>query len=80
MDNEIKIDPFLKKILHVLSCTGSYMMVFGFFLSLQQYTLGLIPWVRNLIVLEYLPVGFSVFVLTSTYVTFKFFRVTSPYK
>jgi hypothetical protein len=80
MENGIKINPFVKKILHVLSCTGSYMMVFGFFLSLQQYTIGLIPWVRKIIILDFLPVGFSVFVITSLYITFKFFRATSPYK
>jgi hypothetical protein len=74
------MNPKLKRILHLVSLTGTHMMVIGFFLCIQQYTIGLLPGIRNLYLFEIIPIPSVIFLITSFYLTKRFFKISSPYK
>jgi hypothetical protein len=80
LHNEVsKINPRLKKSLHVISMVGTYMMLFGFIFLIQQLTIGMIPFIRDLEIYG-LPVPSIIFVTLTILFINKFITISSPYK
>lgn len=81
MENHLsKLSPRTRTVLHYISITGTHMMIFGFFLCLQQYTLGFVPLINKYKIFGELPISFIVFIAVSAFITKRFFKVSSPYK
>lgn len=73
------LKPSTKKLLHVISVTGTYLMIFGFLFILQEVIFGFIPLVRNFSIFG-IPVSPVIFVITSMVFINKFVKISSPYK
>ncbi|KGE16651.1 hypothetical protein [Paenibacillus wynnii] len=80
MENEVhKLSPLLRKILHVLSCFGSYLIALGVCWMVQIFTIGLIPLVQRPKVLG-LPIYFFVSLIIAHFIVRKYVKINSPYE
>ncbi|WP_042461735.1 hypothetical protein [Neobacillus dielmonensis] len=80
MEREVlKINPHARKVLHVLSLIGTFMMVFGFLYLVQKYTIGLL-FRLNKVTLYGFPIHMIIYTCTSLIFMKKFIKLSSPYK
>jgi len=79
MGNEVEgLNPKSKRLLHVISYTSSYLVVFGFFWTVQIYTIGLIPWIQEIKIFDF-PLYFIISAAISFLIVKKYFRFSTPY-
>ncbi|PES22291.1 hypothetical protein CN488_14885 [Bacillus anthracis] len=74
----LNTNPMLKKVLHIISMSGTYMVLFGVIYLLQKYTLGMLLSLNNR---NFLNVPLDILIFTpSTIILIKcFFKISSPY-
>lgn len=75
----LSINPFLRKFLHRLSITGTFMFVFGILYLLQRYTIGLLFSFNDLKIYDF-PIHVAVFTITTLIIMKKFIKISSPYE
>lgn len=74
-----KLNPLLKRVLHILSITGTFLMIFGFLFVVQMLLFGFIPIFKDIELLK-IPISGVIFAITSVIIIIKFFKIGSPYK
>lgn len=80
MQKEVsKLNPQVKRYLHILSFSGTYMMLFGFIFIIQIVLFGFIPKFKNLTLFD-IPLSAILFSFTSILIINKFFRINTPYE
>ncbi len=74
-----QLNPAIRKILHSISITATYALLFGVLSLLQEYTIGLIPGLNKLQLMG-IPVEPVFIVAFSIFIIVKYFEVSSPYE
>ncbi len=67
------------KILNFLSLASFFIFIFSFLFIVQYFTIGLIPPLRNIVILNKFYLKEVVFIITSIYITINHFNIKSPY-
>jgi len=68
----------LKNLLNILSVSASFIVVFGILFLIQEYTLGQIEYVKDLIAFDIIPMRYLVFTATSLIFILKFIEFYIP--
>lgn len=76
---EMNLHNFWRKILHVISVCGMYMIILGTLSLIQMFTIGLVLDLNKILFLN-IPIFPLIYCLVSVFVIQKFFRISSPYK
>ncbi|MNW42233.1 hypothetical protein D3C74_193970 [compost metagenome] len=74
-----KLDSSIKRVLHIISITSSYMIVLGVFWLIQIYTIGMVPVVKKITIYG-VPIYFFISLLVAVFLVNKFIKISSPYK
>lgn len=74
------LDPKLRKFLHYISLTGSFMMTYGFIYMVLKYTIGQITFIKDAVLFGNMPLAVPLFSLTTVLIVIKFIRFSSPYQ
>ena len=73
-----QLHPAVRRVLHFVSVTATYTLLFGVLSLLQKYTIGLIPEFKNLQFMG-IPIEPIVIAVSSIFIIVKYFDVSSPY-
>jgi hypothetical protein len=76
---EVNLNQFWKKVLHVVSVCGMFLILFGILSLLQMYTIGIIFHLNNIEFLG-LPIFPIIYSVVSIIIINKYFKISSPYK
>ena len=68
----------MRRVLQVVSALGTFFVLFCVLFFAQNYTLGLIPAIRNTIVFHHFYLGELIFTGTSIMIILIFFRISAP--
>lgn len=79
VNNLSGLDPRFKKILHLLSVCGTFMMIFGVLFTVQIILFGFISSTSKLSI-HGVPLSMILFSITSISLIKKFITISSPYK
>lgn len=69
----------LRLLLHYLSVSGMWLLVYGTLYVLQDLTLGMIPMIKELKV-EGIPVKLFIFSFVALFIMKRYIKISSPYK
>ncbi|GIN67554.1 hypothetical protein J41TS2_29750 [Bacillus sonorensis] len=73
------LNPKIRSMLHYLSLTGSFLMVFGVLYLIQKYSIGIL-FSLNSLYIGMFPIHMGIYTATSIIMITKFFTFSSPYK
>lgn len=76
---EIHMSEFMKSVLHWISMSGTFLILFGFLTLIQMFTIGLLFNLNDLTIGDF-PIASFVYMLISILIIKKFFTISSPYK
>ncbi|PQD94382.1 hypothetical protein CYL18_14295 [Pradoshia eiseniae] len=72
------MDSFLRKMLHIISAIGTYLVLFGVIFLIQKYTLGILFSLNNKAYLN-IPLDVLIFTPSTILLIKQFFEISSPY-
>jgi hypothetical protein len=80
VNNQITENDNTQSTLHLVSYSGTFMVLFGFIFLLQRHTIGLLPILKNSTFFDLFPLQDLIFTLTSIFIITKYLRIKTPYK
>ena len=75
----MRLNYLVKKILHVVSVLGVFLIIFGSLSLLQMYTVGIL-FELNALVFHGIPINTIIYSIVSLIIIKKFLVISSPYK
>ncbi|QOH62390.1 hypothetical protein DI243_13790 [Paenibacillus polymyxa] len=75
-----RMNPLLRKILHIFSVTGTFMMLYGGIYLILKYTIGRIPIIQGLYIFGTVPLQIPLFMIITLLIIKRFIRISSPYQ
>lgn len=75
----LKLNPFLRIIMHYLSMIGTYMVLFAVIYLIQKYTIGILFSLNDRVGLGGIPLDILFFTPSTIVIISHFFRISSPY-
>lgn len=69
----------MKRLLHLFSITGTYMMFFGAIFMVLELIFGFIPFVRGMVIFGF-PIAEPIFFVVTYFLIRKYVHISSPYK